>query len=98
MGSQLGQAETLLQKTERNRLRGLGRVEKMSNDRLPLMAPHALVPGKTGRGRKQERWTENITYDLEQKGDSARLSVSHGIVASSNDAAYCPVSQSKIGV
>jgi len=52
-----------------------------------------LVKQAEGESR---RWTENITYDLEQKGDSARRSVSRGIVASSNDAAYCPVSQSEL--
>ena len=50
----------------KKRLKWLGHVTRMGNDRLPSMALHGYVEGTRSRGRQQKTWMDNIREDLER--------------------------------
>jgi hypothetical protein len=50
------------------RIRWLGHVERMSNDRMPKMILNAKMEGDRKRGRPKKRWINDVEQDLRKLG------------------------------
>jgi hypothetical protein len=50
------------------RIRWLGHVERMSNDRMPKTILNAKMEGDRKRGRPKKRWINDIEQDLRKLG------------------------------
>jgi hypothetical protein len=50
------------------RMRWLGHVERMSNDRMTKMILNAKVEGDRKRGRPKKRWINDVEQDLRKLG------------------------------
>ena len=53
-----------------NRLRWLGHVARMHENRVPKRLLFSYVSGRRSRGRPRKRWTDVVKNDLKQKGRS----------------------------
>ena len=51
---------SLLERIERNLLKCFGHVERMGEERYVKRAYRAKVEGKSGRGRTQRRWRDEV--------------------------------------
>jgi hypothetical protein len=50
------------------RIRWLGHVERMSNDKMPKMILNAKMEGDRKRGHQEKRWINDVEQDLRKLG------------------------------